>query len=41
MSGLFPFAYGDALVRVIEIGGDPWWVASDVAKVLGYKHTPT
>jgi hypothetical protein len=40
MGALVPFAYGDALVRVVEIGADPWFVAGDVAKVLGYKHTP-
>jgi prophage antirepressor-like protein len=37
MGALVPFAFGDALVRVIEIGGDPWFVAGDVAKVLGYR----
>ncbi|PZU56612.1 MAG: hypothetical protein DI547_16185 [Sphingobium sp.] len=34
---LVPFAYGDALVRVVEVNGAPWWVAGDVAKVLGYR----
>lgn len=37
MGALVPFAFGDALVRVIEISGDPWFVAGDVAKVLGYR----
>lgn len=37
MGALVPFAYGDALIRVIERDGDPWWVAGDVAKVLGYR----
>lgn len=41
MGGLVPFAYGDALVRVVEINAAPWWVAGDVAKVLGYSHTPS
>ncbi|HEX7821082.1 MAG TPA: BRO family protein [Sphingobium sp.] len=40
MGALVPFAYGDALVRVVEVSGDPWWVAGDVAKVLGYSHVP-
>lgn len=40
MGALVPFAYGDALVRVVEIDAAPWWVAGDVAKVLGFKHTP-
>lgn len=37
MGALVPFAYGDALVRVVEINAAPWWVAGDVAKVLGYR----
>lgn len=37
MGALIPFAYGDALVRVVEVAGDPWWVAKDVAAVLGYR----
>jgi len=37
VGALVPFAYGDALIRVIERDGDPWWVAGDVAKVLGYR----
>lgn len=41
MSALVPFAYGDALVRVVEVNDAPWWVAADVAKVLGYSHTPS
>lgn len=40
MGALVPFAYDDALVRVVEIAGAPWWIAGDVAKVLGFKHTP-
>lgn len=36
MGALVPFAFGDALVRVIEISGDPWFVADDAAKVLRY-----
>ncbi|PWJ22814.1 prophage antirepressor-like protein [Branchiibius hedensis] len=34
---LIPFNYGDAQVRVVQIDGEPWFVASDVAKVLGYR----
>lgn len=37
MSAVVPFAYGDQLVRVVEIDGAPWWVAGDVAKALGYR----
>lgn len=36
MGALVPFAYGDALVRLVEVDDAPWWVAGDVAKVLGY-----
>lgn len=39
MGALVPFAYGDALVRVVEINAATWWVAGDVAKVLGYRET--
>lgn len=34
---LVPFNYGDAEVRVVQIDGEPWWVASDIARVLGYR----
>ena len=37
MGALVPFAFDDALVRVIEIDGSHWWVAGDVAKILGYR----
>lgn len=40
MSNILPYDFDDNLVRVVLIGGDPWWVAADVAKVLGYSHTP-
>ena len=36
MSEIIPFAYEGQPVRVAEIDGAPWFVASDVAKVLGY-----
>lgn len=40
MGALVPFAYGDSLVRVVEIEHEPWWIAGDVARVLGFSHTP-
>lgn len=40
MSAVVPFAYGDQLVRVVEVDGSPWWVAGDVAKALGYRNAP-
>lgn len=36
MSNILPYDFEDNLVRVVLIAGDPWWVAGDVAKVLGY-----
>ena len=27
-------------VRVVSIAGEPWFVATDLAKALGYSHTP-
>lgn len=36
-----PFAYGDQQVRVIAgADGEPWFVAADIAKALGYSITP-
>lgn len=36
MSAVIPFQYDGAPVRVVEIDGEPWFVAADVARVLGY-----
>lgn len=36
MTNMMPFAFDDQLVRVVFIGGQPWFVGKDVAKVLGY-----
>ncbi len=30
-----PFAFGDSLVRVVHVNGNPWWVVKDVCKCLG------
>lgn len=35
MSNLIPFTYGETPVRVVEIDGEPWFVLSDLCKVLG------
>ncbi|MCZ1070782.1 phage antirepressor [Rhodococcus sp. A5(2022)] len=32
-----PFQYGDTAVRTIDIDGEPWFVASDVARILEYR----
>ena len=35
---LIPFAYGDQSVRVVTIDGEPWFVGTDVARILGYSN---
>ena len=40
MSELIPFEYEGNSIRVVEIDGDPWFVAPDVAKVLNYRSAP-
>jgi prophage antirepressor-like protein len=34
MSNIIPFNYEDSEVRVIMVNDEPWWVASDVCKIL-------
>ncbi len=34
------FSFQDAQVRVVTIDGEPWFVASDVAALLGYRDAP-
>ena len=36
-TNIVPFAFGEHEVRVIMSDGAPWFVASDVARVLGYR----
>ena len=38
---LIPFAYAGFSVRVVEIDGEPWFVASDITPILGYQHGPS
>lgn len=38
---LAPFAFEGQPVRVEVIDGEPWFVAADVAAILGYDHTPS
>jgi len=33
---LIPFHFETAAIRVVEIEGEPWFVAADVARALGY-----
>lgn len=37
MSTLVPFEYGDQPVRTLVVDGEPWFVAADVARILGYR----
>lgn len=34
---IIPFQFQDRDVRVLDVDGAPWFVASDVAKILGYR----
>lgn len=34
------FEFGGAPVRIVHIDDQPWWVATDLAAVLGYEHVP-
>ena len=36
---LVPFAYGETAVRVVMIDGDPWFVLTDLCKVLGLSNS--
>lgn len=36
-TGITPFSYGDQQVRVVTRDGEPWFVAADIAQVLGYR----
>lgn len=40
MNDIQVFDFEDNAVRVVDIDGEPWFVAADVARVLGYDHTP-
>ena len=34
---LIPFTYKNSALRIVEIDSQPWFVASDIAKILGYR----
>lgn len=34
---IMPFGFDGALVRAVKINNDPWFVASDVSSILGYR----
>ena len=39
-STLISYSFDEQPVRVVVIAGEPWFVATDLAKALGYTHTP-
>ena len=39
MTAVQPFDFAGQQVRVITIDGEPWFVAADVARVLGYSES--
>ncbi|AQZ99092.1 hypothetical protein B5M06_13345 [Comamonas kerstersii] len=39
MAEITPFNFGSNIVRVISRNNDPWFVANDVCKALGYSNT--
>ena len=41
MNDIQVFDFEDNAVRVVDIDGEPWFVAADVCRVLGYDHTPS
>lgn len=36
-TSIIPFQFENREVRVLDVEGEPWFVASDVAKILGYR----
>ena len=36
-TAILPFDFQSHAVRVVMVKGEPWWVLSDVARVLGYR----
>ncbi|MDY5132266.1 phage antirepressor [Actinotignum urinale] len=37
MSKIIPFTFNNTELRTLNIDGEPWFVASDIAKILGYR----
>jgi prophage antirepressor-like protein len=37
LNDIIPFSFQGAKVRTLMIDGEPWWIASDVSSVLGYR----
>ncbi len=40
MNDLLTFDFNTSAVRVVQRDGSPWWVAADVAAILGYDRAP-
>ncbi len=40
MSEIAIFAFDSAAVRTLDLNGEPWFVATDIAKILGYRNAP-
>ncbi len=36
MSGIVPFNFEGAAVRIVDVSGEPWFAGKDVAELLGY-----
>jgi prophage antirepressor-like protein len=41
MNDIITFDYHESAVRVVTIDDAPWFIATDVASILGYKHGPS
>jgi len=39
-AGVQSFIYEAEAIRVVMIDEKPWWVAADIATMLGYTHAP-
>lgn len=40
MTALLAFEFGEDPVRIVMVAGDPWFIANDIARVLGYRDAP-
>jgi prophage antirepressor-like protein len=39
MNSMIPFSSGDFSLRVLDVEGEPWFIAKEVADILGYSDT--
>jgi prophage antirepressor-like protein len=39
MTAIIPFTFESSEIRVVDVNGEPWFVAKDVAVMLGYANT--